>query len=69
MIVCVKTVTLEDPEFAGTYVVEREAGGRLVLEPVLTSAEEIDRRHGLQPASVEELEAEHGALADPDDEG
>jgi hypothetical protein len=69
MIGCVKTVTLEDPDLAGTYTVERQDGGRLVLEPVVTSAEEIERRHGLEPASLEEFEAQYGRTLPPDGEG
>jgi hypothetical protein len=69
MIGCVKTVTLEDPDLAGTYTVERQDGGRLVLEPVVTSAEEIEQRHGLEPASLEELEAQYGRMLPPDGEG
>lgn len=69
MIGCMKTVRLEDPDLAGTYTVERQEGGRLVLEPVVTSAEEIERRHGLEPASLEELEAQYGRMLPPDGEG
>lgn len=69
MIGCMKTVRLEDPDLAGTYTVERQEGGRLALEPVVTSAEEIERRHGLAPASLEELEAQYGRMLPPDGEG
>lgn len=41
MIGCLKTVTLEDPDFAGTYTVERRGDGALVLEPVMTEMHEI----------------------------
>jgi hypothetical protein len=69
MIVSVKEVTLDDPELAGTYEVRRLEGGRLLLEPRLTGIDEIERRHGLEPASVEALEREQGALLPADDEG
>ena len=68
MIGCVKTVTLEDPDFAGTYTVERRGDGALVLEPVMTEMHEIRDRLGSEPASVEEFEAQYGRLL-PDDEG
>jgi hypothetical protein len=69
MIVGVKEVTLDDPELAGTYEVRRLEGGRLLLEPRLTGLEEIERRHGLERASSEALEREHGPLLPADDEG
>jgi len=69
MIGCVKTVTLEDPDFAGTYTVERRDDGALVLEPIVTEMREIRDRLGSEPAGVEELEARYGRLMPPDDEG
>lgn len=69
MIGWVKTVTLEDPDFAGTYTVERRGDGALVLEPVITEMHEIRDRLGSEPASVEEFEAQYGRLLAPDDEG
>lgn len=42
-----KTITLHDPEFEGTYTVERRADGSLVLSPQLgPTIEEIEREHG-----------------------
>ncbi len=69
MIGCVKTVTLEDPDLAGTYTVERQDGGRLLLEPVVTEMHDIRDRLRSEPASVEELEGQYGRLLPPDDEG
>lgn len=69
MIGCMKTVTLEDPDFAGTYTVERRDDGALVLEPVVTDMRQIRDRLGSEPASVEEFEAQYGRLLPPDDEG
>ena len=69
MIGCVKTVTLEDPDLAGTYTVERQEDGRLLLEPVVTEMREIRERLGSEPASVEEFEDQYGRLLPPDDEG
>lgn len=40
MIGCLKIVTLEDFDFAGTYTVERRGDGGLV-EPVMTEMHEI----------------------------
>ena len=69
MIGSMRTVTLEDPDFAGTYTVERQEDGRLLLEPVVTEMREIRERLGSEPASVEEFEGQYGRLLPPDDEG
>ncbi len=63
--VCMKTVTLEDPDLAGTYTVERQEDGRLVLEPVITSAEEIERRHGLEPRLSRSSKSSTGGCCRP----
>ena len=55
-------------EIAGTYVVrEQQADGTLVLQP--DSAQAMLDRHGLEPATLEQFEAEHGTVGPPDDEG
>ena len=69
MIAGMKTVTLRDPDFAGTYTVERRDDGALVLEPVVTEIGEIRDRLGSEPATIEEFEAQYGRLLPPDDEG
>jgi hypothetical protein len=53
----------------GRYVVTDERpDGTLVLTPE-DSADAVLERHGLEPASLEELEAEYGPVAPPDGEG
>jgi hypothetical protein len=64
-----KTVTLTEPEFEGSYEVEELESGDLLLRRRLTTLAEIEQRHGLQPATVEEFEAEHGRTLPHDDEG
>jgi hypothetical protein len=54
---------------AGRYVVTDERpDGTLVLKPE-DSADAMLERHGLEPGSVNELEAEFGPVAPPDSEG
>jgi hypothetical protein len=58
----VRTITLDDPELAGTYTVEPQDDDRLVLEPVMSSALEIMDREGLRPLTQEEDERLFGDL-------
>jgi hypothetical protein len=54
---------------AGRYVIADERpDGTLVLKPE-DSADAMPERHGLDPASIEELEAEHGPVGPADGEG
>lgn len=54
---------------AGRYVVTDERpDGTLVLTPEDSTAAMLER-HGLEPASIEDLEAEYGPVAPPDGEG
>jgi hypothetical protein len=54
---------------SGRYVVtEERSDGTLVLKPE-DSADAMLARHGLEPATVEEFEAEFGPVAPPDGEG
>jgi hypothetical protein len=62
MISAVRTITLDDPELAGTYTVQPQGDGRLVLEPVTSSAQEIMDRQGLRPLTEEEDERLFGDL-------
>ena len=57
----VKTVTLDDPDFAGTYLVECLPDGRLLLEPDTGPSEkEMLERVGGRPLTPEEFAAEFG---------
>jgi len=57
----VRTITLDDPEFAGTYAVECLPDGRLLLEPDTgPSEEEILQRVGGRVLTPEEFAAEFG---------
>jgi len=62
MIECVKTVTIDDPDFAGTYTVEPQGDGTLVLEPVMISAEEIMASQGLRELTEKERERHFGEV-------
>jgi hypothetical protein len=56
-------------DLSGDYVVvEKRDDGTLVVAPD-TSMEAIRRRHGATPATLEEFEAEFGAVQPPDGEG
>jgi len=56
-------------DIAGEYIVEdRRPDGRLVLVRD-TSVAAISRRHDLTPATLEEFEAEYGAVRPSDGEG
>jgi hypothetical protein len=56
-------------DIAGEYIVtDRRDDGSLVIRPD-TSADAIRRRLGHEPATLEELEAEHGPVLPPDGEG
>jgi hypothetical protein len=56
-------------DISGEYIVEdRRPDGRLVLVRD-TSIAAISRRHDLMPATLEEFEAEYGAVRPPDGEG
>lgn len=53
----------------GYYIVdEQRPDGSVVLRRE-TEMEETMRRHGLEPATLEEFEAEYGAVRPPDGEG
>jgi len=59
----VRTITLDDPEFAGTYAVERRADGGLVLEPVTGPSEAaLIERAGGRRLTPEEFAEEFGDL-------
>jgi hypothetical protein len=54
---------------SGDYVIaEEREDGSLVLAPD-TSMAPIRRRHGLEPATLAEFEAEYGPVLPPDGEG
>jgi hypothetical protein len=56
-------------DIAGEYVVTaRQPNGELTLVPDASIAA-IRKRHGLEPASLAEFEAEHGPVLPPDGEG
>jgi hypothetical protein len=56
-------------DLTGEYIVtEQRPDGTIVAKPD-TSADAILRRHGLEPATLKEFEAEHGELLPPDGEG
>jgi hypothetical protein len=56
-------------DIVGEYVVTaRQPGGELTLVPD-TGITAIRRRHGLEPATLAEFEAEHGPVLPPDGEG
>ena len=56
-------------DIAGEYVVvQRGVGGELTLAPD-TGIAAIRKRHGLEPATLAEFEAEHGPVLPPDGEG
>ena len=57
----VRTITLDDPEFAGTYAVESLPDGRLLLEPEPRPSEQtILERSGARSLTPEEFAAEFG---------
>ena len=57
----VRTITLDDPEFAGTYAVECLPDGRLLLEPDTGPSEEtILQRVGGRALTSEEFAEEFG---------
>jgi hypothetical protein len=68
MIACVQIITLNEPELKGTYAVERQADGRIVLDPVGPSEDELIARSGGRRLTADELEREFGDLPS-DDEG
>ena len=56
-------------DIVGEYVlVEQGEDGELTLAPD-TSIAAIRKRHGLEPATLAEFEAEHGPVLPPDGEG
>ncbi len=64
-----RTITLDDPEFAGTYAVERRPDGGLLLEPVTGPSEAtLVERAGGRALTPEEFAEEFGDLP-TDDEG
>lgn len=57
----VRTITLDDPEFAGTYAVESLPDGRLLLEPEPRPSEQtLLERSGARSLTPEEFAAEFG---------
>ena len=64
MILRMRTVTLREPDLEGTYTVERQQDGRLLLEPVVgPSADELIARSGGRRLTSEEFEREFGDLS------
>lgn len=56
-------------DIVGEYVVTAQRqGGELTLVPD-TSIAAIRKRHGLEPATLAEFEAEYGPVLPPDGEG
>ena len=56
-------------DISGDYIiVEKREDGSIVLKPD-TSMEAIRRRHNATPATLEDFEAEFGAVQPPDGEG
>jgi hypothetical protein len=56
-------------DIVGEYVViERGSEGELTLSPD-TGIAAIRKRHGLEPATLAEFEAEYGPVLPPDGEG
>jgi hypothetical protein len=56
-------------DIVGEYVVvEQGSGGELTLSPD-TGIAAIRKRHGLEPATLAEFEAEYGPVLPPDGEG
>ncbi|HWC10419.1 MAG TPA: hypothetical protein VG455_04265 [Acidimicrobiales bacterium] len=67
-----RMVTLDDPDFAGTYTVEPHSDGTLILEPVDDDvgpfAATLLRRAGARALTPEEFSERFGDLP-TDDEG
>lgn len=61
-------VTLHEPELSGTYAVERQPDGRIVLDPIGPSEVDLASRAGGRSLTNEELEEQFGDLPS-DDEG
>jgi hypothetical protein len=61
-------VTLAGDRSGDYVIVEEREDGSLVLAPVISMAA-IRRRHGLEPATLAEFEAEYGPVQPPDGEG
>lgn len=64
----IEHVTLSGDRSGDYVVLEKRADGSLVIAPD-TSGEAILRRHDMTPATLEEFEAEYGAVQPPDGEG
>ena len=62
MILTMKTIMLDDPEFAGAYEVEQLDSGDLLLRRSLTSYDEILARQGGRRLTPEEFERHFGHL-------
>ena len=61
-------VTLAGDRSGDYIIVEERKDGALILAPD-TSMGAIRRRHGLEPATLAEFEAEYGPVQPPDGEG
>jgi hypothetical protein len=61
-------VTLAGDRSGDYVIVEEREDGLLILAPD-TSMAAVRRRHGLEPATLAEFEAEYGAVPPPDGEG
>lgn len=61
-------VTLAGDRSGDYVIVEQRKDGSLVLAPD-TSMVAIRRRHGLEPATLAEFQAEYGPVQPPDGEG
>ena len=61
-------VTLAGDRSGNYVIVEEREDGLLILAPDASMAA-IRRRHGLEPATLAEFEAEYGPLQPPDGEG
>jgi len=62
MILTMRTLTLEDPAFAGTYEVEQLASGDLLLRRSPTSFDAIQSRRGGRRLTPDEFERDFGDL-------
>ncbi len=56
------TVTITEPPYAGTYEVHEAGGGRLTLDPIGPTVEELARRAGGSRLTPDEVERELGPL-------
>ncbi len=56
------TVTLTEPPYAGTYEVHEDDSGRLMLDPIGPTVEELARRTSGTRLAADEVERELGEL-------